>query len=201
MGRLTWGSLTLTASLAVVACGSGSDERPRIPDHLRDVVREESTCSQRGPNLPPTTGYHFDESRGAAYPTPAGNRVEPSVEVPLYPGSEEVDGFRTDHWNVQVFEVDATETKLFAFFEKAMVDVDLVSGGFGWGDFGRRCEFVEYPRDGSLAFWGSAEPVVIISTQVVDTEHARLAGEFPGSTVTYAAPAHGNLVYYVLSNR
>src|SRR5687768_14541348 len=148
MGRLTWGSLTLTASLAVVACGSGSDQRPRIPDHLRDVVREESTCSPRLP-VAPSTGYHFRED-GAPYPTPAGNRVEPSVEVPRYPGAVEVDGFQTDRWNVQVFEVDATERELFGFFEKAMIDVDLVAGGLGMGDFGRLCHFHAYSADDKL---------------------------------------------------
>jgi hypothetical protein len=200
MGRLMWCTLTLAAALTVMACGS--DGRPRIPDELREDVRERSNCSRIGPHPPRTTGYHFDERRGSAYPTPAGNRVEPSIEVPLYPGSLEVDGFRTDSWNVQVFEVDTTERELFGFFEKAMVDVDLVSGGFGWGDFGRHCQFQEYPRDGSRPWWADpAEPAVIISTQVVDPEQGDGQHGFPGSTVVYAAPEHGNLVYYVLTER
>lgn len=199
MERLGWCTLSLAAALAAVACGS--DSRPEIPDYLREAVREGSTCSPRLP-VAPSTGYHFDERRGVPYPTPAGNRVEPSVEVPLYPGAVEVDGFRTDDWNVQVFEVDATERELFGFFEKAMIDVDLLADGFGMGDFGRFCLFHEYAPDGRLGSWAQAQAVSIISTQVVDPEldDARPIG-FPGSSVVYAAPEHGNLVYYVLTRR
>ncbi|MEX0782642.1 MAG: hypothetical protein WD557_08330 [Dehalococcoidia bacterium] len=199
MERPAWLSPIATIA-AIVLAACGSDHQPRIPDHLREAVRDQSTCSPRLP-VAPSTGYHFD-ARGQPYPTPAGNRVEPSVNVPSYPGSVEVDGFQIDRWSVQVFEVDATERELFGFFEKAMIDVDLVAGGFGGGDFGRRCNFVEYSRNGSrLPFWAELEPVAIVSTQVPDPENERPVNGFPGSTIVYAAPKHGNLVYYVLTRR
>lgn len=179
--------------------GCTDDELVPISEAELPVARAESECPSTY-DIP--TPFLLDDPTPVPYPTPAGDRVQPRLQLPVFPNAREVDGFKLKHGQVQMFETTASAGEVLDFYEVELVNIGLVTGSSGYGVAGFSCTFVPYyggRHDPSLL------PRVTITTEFVMRDHASGAVShepppgFRGKGQRFAPPGDGKLWFFVIT--
>jgi hypothetical protein len=133
------------------------------------------------------------------FPTPQGDRVDPQIDIPVFPGAREIDGFEAHDLAVQVFEARTTEAELFRFFEEELDERGFtLTGSSGGPADGHSCTFVQ-PGGSQIP----PRPIVIVSTIWTEREGERTspAPGFQGVGARYLPPAEGVIWFWVSTGR
>jgi hypothetical protein len=176
-----------------MACSGSDDHLPQFgppPDHDPKCIPEGET---------PPASFTMPGVTPVPFPTPEGGHVEPQVEVPVFPGATEIDGFEAHGLAVQAFEARTTEAELFRFFEDELDERgSSLTSSSGGPASGRSCTFVD--PGGSQQ---PPRPIVVISTQWTDREGERTspAPGFQGVGARYLPPAEGLIWFWVSTGR
>lgn len=186
--RRPWiGALLLVAG-ATLACG-GADERRLQPPP------SDSTPTCIPTDATPPASFTMPGVTPVPYPTPRGGHVEPDIDLPVFPGAREIDGFEAHDLAVQSFEARATEADLFRFFEQELGELGFTLRASSGNDAsGRSCTFVH-----SDAGVQPPRPIVIVTTHWVDREGERTspAPGFQGVGARFLPPADGVIWFWV----
>jgi hypothetical protein len=183
---------------AVAACSSGTT--PDIPDVERTAILSEHRCQL--PAQPPTP-YPMEQPTAVPYPTPAGGQLTPKFDVPDFPRSVQLDGFKArDHLDrairVQLFETAAPKEEVFAFFEEALLDIGLVVGSSGVGIAGWDCTFIPLGESGDI---GVDRWLRVTTAPVIRDPRGSTTPPpgYRGFGQPYASPVPGKLWYWVVT--
>ena len=185
--RRLW-TATLLLACGTLAC-SGNDE-PRLQPPPSDF---RPTCIHRDDT--PAASFTLPGVTPVPYPTPRNTRVEPRVDVPVFPGAREIDGFDAHGLAVQAFEARTTEAELFRFFEDELRERGFsLRGSSGGPTGGHSCTF---DRPGNSPV--SPRPTVMVSTRWTDREGERTspAPGFQGAGARFLRPAEDVIWFWV----